>query len=312
MWFKHLHLYRVHDQPNLDEAALEQALSAQLFQPVSKHEAKRTGFSAPGGRNSTRLVHEIAGQRLLRLRRQERVLPTAVVNEEVEERCAEFETANGFAPPRREKQAIKEKVVEELLPRAFTRNTHTDLWWDTQRSLMGIACASRKRGDEVLDLLRQALGSLKVTPVATKVPVGRTLTQWLSDPSTRPDGLTIGDNVELRGEDDGVLRARAIDLESDEIQTALASGRQVSRLALQVEGELSFVLQDDVVLKSLKFDDHLLDEADSDAGDGDSIVRLETEFALMSNALGKLTDALLVWLGGENDVAAAPWDHEAS
>lgn len=309
MWFKHLHLYRVHEQPSLNESELEQALSAQLFQPVGKYEAKRTGFGAPGGRNDTRLVHEIAGQRLLRVRRQERVLPAAVINEEIEERCAEFEAANGFAPPRREKQTLKEKVVEELLPQAFTRNTHTDLWWDTQRSLIGIACASRKRGDEALDLLRQALGSLKVTPVATKVPVARTLTQWLSAPTTRPEALTIGDSVELRGEDDGVLRARAIDLESDEIQTALAAGRQVSRLALHLEGELGFVLQDDLVLKSLKFDDRVLDEADSDAGDGDAIARLETEFALMSNTLGKLTDALLEWLGGETDVAAAPWDH---
>lgn len=311
MWFKHLHLYRLHEAPALSEQQLEDALAAHAFTPVGNHEAKRVGFGMPAGKSGTRLVHEIAGQRLIRLKRQDRILPPAVINEVLEERCADFENSNGFAPPRREKQALKEKIVEELLPQAFTRSSHIDLWWDTRRSLIGIACSSRKRGDEMLDLLRQALGSLKLTPLATRVPVTRTLTTWLSDPASRPQGLEIGENVELRGEDDGVLRARALDPDGDEIQAALHAGRQVSKLALHLEGELAFTLQDDLALKGLKFDDSLIDEADNDTQDGDAIVRMEAEFALMSNTLGKLTDALIEWLGGEPDVAAAPW-HEDS
>ncbi|ANF57559.1 recombination-associated protein RdgC [Halotalea alkalilenta] len=310
MWFKHLHLYRVHDQASLSQQALEDALAVLAFRPVGRFEAKRIGFGAPAGRASERLVHELEGHRLLRLRRQERLLPNAVVAEELEERCEAFEAANGFAPPRREKQALKEKVVEELLPRAFTRSGHIDLWWDTRRSLIGIDCASRKRGEEMIDLLRQALGSLKVTPLSVKRPPAKTLTEWLRKPASRPQDLLLGDAVELRGDDDGVLRARAIDLDGEEIQTALAAGRQVSRLALSLEGQLSFTLQDDLALKSLKFDDQLLDQADDEVRGDDPVERLETEFALMASTLAALSERLIEWLGGEVETGPAPWHQD--
>jgi len=308
MWFKHLHLFRLHQQPTLDTDALEALLGEHRFIPVGKHEARRVGFSAPAGRHSEQLVHEIMGHRLLRLRRQERILPTAVVNDELEERCEAYEAAHGTPPARREKQAMKEKIVEELLPQAFTRHSHVDIWWDIENALIGVANSSRKRCEEVLDLLREALGSLKVTPLATRQPVSRSMTQWLKEPSSRPDNLEIGIDVELRGEDDSVLRARAIDPESDEIQSALASGRLVSKLSLAIDGELTFTLLDDLAIKNIKFDDRLIEDADEDTQDGDALVRMETEFALMSSTLSAFTRQLLTWLGGEATPGSAPWD----
>ena len=131
------------------------------------------------------------------------------------------------------------------------------------------------------------------------------MTQWLSDPDSRPQTLLLGDQVELRAaEDDGVLRARKVDLDSEEIQSLLENGRQASQLSLGSEGQLRVMLHDDLALKSLQFDDALLDEASqSDDGD-DPIVSLETDFALMSQALATFVEQLIEWLGGEADPAA--------
>ncbi|WP_027961467.1 recombination-associated protein RdgC [Halomonas halodenitrificans] len=305
MWFKHLHLYRLHDAPELDAATLEEALTEQAARPLGGQDPRRLGWTFPGGRADTARLHELQGQRLLSALRQERLLPASVVKEEVDERAADVEAREGRKLRRQEKITLKEQVVEELLPRAFVRSQKIDLWWDTRRRLIGINASSRSRAEELLDLLRETLGTLKVTPLATQVMPMRAMTQWLVDPASRPADLVMGDQVELKAKgDDGVLRARQVDLDSDEIQQLLESGRQASKLAVEVEGRLSFVLHDDLALKSLRFGDALIDEANaSDDGD-DALLRLDTDFVLMAQALGENTERLVAWLGGEAGTAS--------
>ncbi|MBB3183204.1 recombination associated protein RdgC [Halomonas fontilapidosi] len=300
MWFKHLHLYRLHDAPELDAASLETALDEQAFRPLGGSEARRLGWSAPAGRAGTQLLHELQGQRLMTALRQERILPASVVREEVEERSEAIEASEGRKLRRQEKLAIKEQVYEELLPRAFVRSQKVDLWWDSRRGLIAVNASSRKRAEELLDLLRETLGSLKVTPLASQTLPMRAMTTWLGDPGSRPADLVLGDQVELKAKgDDGVLRARQVDLDSDEIQQLLESGRQASKLALSIEGRLSFVLHDDLAIKSLRFDDALIDEASQTDDGDDAVVRLETAFILMTQALAENIERLIEWLGGE-------------
>ncbi|MDI4636032.1 MULTISPECIES: recombination-associated protein RdgC [Halomonadaceae] len=305
MWFKHLHLYRLHEAPQIAHDDLDDQLAEQAFRPLGGSEATRLGWRTPGGRASERHLHEIQGHRLLSALRQERVLPASVVREEVEERCADREAAEGRPLPRKEKQTIKEQVYEELLPRAFIKSQKIDLWWDTRRDLIAVNASSRARAEEILDLLRQTLGSLKVTPLATQALPIRAMTAWLKEADTRPTGLILGDQVELKAQgDDGVLRARAVDLDSEEIQTLLEGGRQAHKLAIEVEGQLSLVLHDDLALKSLRFSDALLDEA-SQANDGDdAILRMEADFVLMAQTLADVVERLVGWLDGEAHAAA--------
>ncbi|WP_027966667.1 recombination-associated protein RdgC [Halomonas halocynthiae] len=307
MWFKHLHLYRLHGAPQLDTAAFEEALNAQAFRPLGGSEPRRLGWCPPAGRAGHQLLHELQGQRLMTALRQERLLPAAVVREELEERTSTIETSEGRKLRRQEKLALKEQIYDELLPRAFVRSQKVDLWWDTTRSLIAINTGSRKRAEEVLDLLRETLGSLKVTPLATQTLPIRAMTTWLGDIGSRPQDMVLGDQVELKAKgDEGVLRARQIELDSDEIQQLLESGRQASKLALGLEGRLSFVLHDDLAVKSLRFDDTLIDEASqSDDGD-DALVRLETDFLLMTQALGESIERLVTWLGGEASSQTTP------
>lgn len=306
MWFKHLHLYRVHDTPALDGDTLAAALDEQAFRPLGGVEAKRMGWSAPAGRGSEQRLHEIQGHRLLSALRQERVLPASVVREEVESRANDREVAEGRPLRRQEKQALKEQVYEEFLPRAFVRTQRLDLWWDTQRGLIGVNASSRKRAEDVLDLLRQTLGSLKVTPLATKATPTRAMTEWLSEPAARPALLHLGDQVELKSTsgDESVLRGRQVDLDGEEIQTALSAGRQATRLAFTIDESLSLVLHDDLALKSMRFADSLLDEASQTDDGDDPILRLETDFALMTHVLARTLEQLIDWLGGEATPAA--------
>lgn len=301
MWFKHLHLYRLHDAPELSSDALASALQEHSAKPLGNADARRLGWTAPAGRlGAGQLVHEIQSHRLLSALRQERLLPASVVKEEVDEMVADIEASEGRKVTRKEKTAFKEQVTENLMPRAFVRSQKIDLWWDTRGQLIGINASSRTRAEDILDLLRETLGSLKVTPLSSQTLPMRAMTTWLGDVTSRPADLQLGDQVELKAKgDDGVLRARQVDLDSDEIQQLLESGRQASKLAISLEGRLSFVLHDDLALKSLRFGDALIEEADhADDGD-DALARLETDFILMAQALSTDVPRLLEWLGGE-------------
>ncbi|WP_252109090.1 MULTISPECIES: recombination-associated protein RdgC [unclassified Halomonas] len=303
MWFKHLHLYRLHGTELLSPAQMSELLEEHAIKPLGSADARRLGWTAPAGRlGSSQLLHAVAndGHRLLSALRQERLLPTSVIAEELTERVADIEAAEACKVTRKEKTALKEQITEELLPRAFVRSQKIDLWWDTERQLIGVNTSSRTRAEEVLDLLRETLGSLKVTPLATQTLPVRAMTGWLGNPATRPADMQLGDQVVLKAKgDDGVVRARQLDLDSDEIQQLLESGRQASQLALGIEGQLSFVLHDDLAIKSLRFGDALIEEADhADDGD-DALVRLETDFVLMAGCLRASIERILEWMGGE-------------
>ncbi|WP_110647564.1 recombination-associated protein RdgC [Salinicola peritrichatus] len=301
MFPKAMFFYRIHgDEQAIALEDLEAALAEFAFRPVSPREMRRVGWTTPAGKQSEALSHEIQRHILITMLKQERLLPAAVVNDEVAERAEAREAAEGQPLSRRERQLLKEQVLEELLPQAFTRTKRIDVWWDTANRIIGINAGSRKAAEEALDLLRQSLGSLKVTPLATRTPPARGMTQWLSDPGSRPAILLLGDQVELRAaEDEGIYRARQVDLDSEEMQHLLEGGRQATRLAIGIEGLARFQLYDDLSIKGLKFDDALLDEA-SQADDGDDpAVRLETDFALWSDAMSKVIASLLEWLGGE-------------
>lgn len=301
MWFKHLHLYRIHEQQLLSPEQMAVVLDEHRTKPLGNADARRIGWTAPAGRlGGGQLLHEIQGHRLITALRQERMLPASVIKEEVDEQVAEIEATEGRKVTRKEKTALKEQATEALLPRAFVRSQRIDLWWDTERQLIGVNVSSRTRAEDVLDLLRETLGSLKVTPLSTQTLPIRAMTTWVDDTASRPADLQLGDNVELKAKgDDGVVRARQVDLDSDEMQQLLESGRQASKLALSIEGQLSFILHDDLALKSIRFGDALIEEADhTDDGD-DALARLETDFILMAGSLRTNVERLVEWLGGE-------------
>lgn len=300
MWFRNLRLYRLPAGGSIETSALDAVMQKYSTRPTSDHEAKHLGWTTPGGRKSQLLAHEVQGQHLITMQRQERMLPSSVVKEEVDARAEAVEDAEGRKVSRREKTLLKEQVYEELLPRAFIRTHRIDAWWDMPAGLIAINTTSASRAEELLDLLRATLGGLKVVPLGTQSLPVRVMTEWLQDPGTRPSWLEVGDVVKLQSKgDDGKITARNVDLDSDEIREHLDCGRQAVEMRLKVNEQVSLTLTDDLAVKGLVFSDALIEEADhADDGD-DPVARVEADFILMANALKDAIALLTSGLGGE-------------
>ena len=110
-----------------------------------------------------------------------------------------------------------------------------------------------------------------------------------------PAGFAIGKECELKSADESqaVVRYARHPLLTDEVKAHLAQGKQPTRLALEWDDRVSFVLGDNLQLKKLAFDDKVLEQAKAQgqrADDFDGNVLMVT--AELSPLIGDLIDAL--------------------
>lgn len=298
--FKNARLFRLGSNFTPDAAGLEAQLASRPFRPCGPVETATLGWSAPLGDETAALVHEVGGCLLLCARKQERLLPSAAVAEALEERISEIESGEARDIGRAERRRLKEQVVSEMLPRAFTRSRRTLLYIDTQSGWLVVDAASERQAEDVVSLLRETLGSLPAKPPVPAGPVGDILTGWLLA-GEAPADFVPADACELRDpqESPGVVRCSGQDLGSEEILNHLRAGKRVVKLAMEWDQRLGFLLAEDLSLKRLRLDTALLDELE----DGEDLAaRLDAEFAIMSLQLRDLIARLdtLFGLDGES------------
>lgn len=290
--FKNLRLFKLDDPAAVDLDHLESQLAARCFRPCGPLETATQGWVPPLGEGAKALTHEAGDCLLVCLRRQERLLPAAVVAETLDEKVAEIEDREARTVGRKERRQLRDEVLLDLLPRAFTRSRRACAYLDRQSGWLLVDAASAKAAEDLVDLLRETLGSLPVHPPRPPQPPELLMTQWVTV-GDLPMGLTLGDECELRdaSDDKAVVRCRGHDLACEEIATHLRSGKQVTKLALDWREGLTFILQEDLSLKRLRFADDLLEEGlDGDLEDEEA--RLDAEFILMTGEIRGLLACL--------------------
>jgi recombination associated protein RdgC len=299
MWFKNIRAYRLTQPFNLSAEQLGKQLAERGFVPCAKSQAVALGWVPPLDGESEALVHAAAGRLLLKMKREEKLLPATVVREQLDEKIAAIEAAQSRKVYRKERLNLKDEIVQDCLPRAFSRSSHVHAYIDVRANWIFVDTASAARAEELLKLLRECVGSFPLLlPQVNNAP-NAVMTAWLSHHSL-PDDFELGQECELRdpGEEGGVVRCRGVDLLSEEVETHLSAGKQVARLALRWDERVSLLLAEDLCLRRLKFTDELMKE-NEDIPEADLAARLDADFALMADAITALQQRVLVLFGGE-------------
>ena len=296
-WFKNAMIYRLTKSLDWSEKTLSDALENNQYHPCNQSEMSKFGWSTPL-KGSELLYFTVGKQILLLAQKEEKILPAHVIKRELDARVEKLEQAENRKLKKVEKQTLKDDVVATLLPRAFSKYQQTALWIDAENNLIYVDAASAKRAEDALALLRKSLGSLPVVPLTFANEPSLVMQEWVAKESI-PQWLVSLEEAELRDANNGVIRCKQQALDSDEI-LSLVNSKYVTKLALEWEEHLSFVLNEDCSLKRLKFADHIREKND-DILKEDYAQRFDADFVLMTGILSKLTENLLHDFGGEKE-----------
>jgi recombination associated protein RdgC len=292
---KSFRAYRVSSDWPDGETELADALQKSAFKPCNAFSEQSCGFEPPVETADASLSRRLAGADLMQLRFQSRVLPVAVVQESLAERVSEFSRRTLREPSRKERRELKEEVYAELLPKALLRSDRIRGFYLRELSMLIVATPTEKIAEQFLNSVREALGSLKATPLAFKKPtktllhdifLGRSKAQFqlgrecrMKDPSEKGSAVSWLD----------------MDLADASVRKHISDGLELDRLGLVFDGIARLVLDENIVVRKLRFSGlEALDEIE----DEDPLLRHDAEFTIEAGMVSQLMTALKQSLGG--------------
>jgi len=300
MWFKNLLTYRMTQDVSLTCEALEAALRSKPARKPESQVLQTVGFISPSSKNpEAPLAHKVEGVYLLALRTYDRLLPPSAVADELAEKVEEIETSQARKVYKKEKDQLKDEIIQSMLPRAFIRKKTTYAALDLVNKLIFVNTSSAIAAEALLSTLREVVGSLPVRPVTVKIAPTATFTDWVKN-GQAAENFYVLNNCTLKDpdEDGGEINVKNQDLTSDEIKQLIASGKVVTKISLAYKDLVSFSLNDKLSVQGLRFESLLQEKAVQDGGD-EKDGQFDASFLLMMATLNEVVPQLLTVLGGE-------------
>lgn len=294
-FMKNAMVYRLNRNVPFDAADLQKKMEQFAFTPVGSQDMTKAGWVSPLVADSEMLVHEVSGHLLLKIRRQEKTIPAAYLKEQIAEKVSKLESEQSRKLKKTEKDSIKDEVLHSLLPRAFTKDSFTQIWIDSNSGLIIVDASSARKAEDALALLRKSLGSLPVTPVSYIESVPLTMTAWLKGADSLGD-FSIGSRAVLHGADSEVVTVKDIDLQGEDVMAHIESGMFVNSIDVSWQDKISFRLLGDGAVKQIKMLDIIQDKAAERTGESDSA---ENDFLIFTEEFSAMLSHLSSVMGGE-------------
>lgn len=287
-------VYRLPTDWSASLEQVEQALEKGRFVECGATQMQSIGWVAPRGVQHGVLAESVGGQWILKLMIEKKLVPSAVVKRELEQRVRTIEQETGRKPGKKESRDIKDELLLDLLPKAFTKQETVLVWINPTKQLIVTNAGSQGKADVVMTALVEALPGFAPTLIQTSTSAAASMSQWLAS-GEAPGGFSIDRECELKAADESkatVRYARHL-LDIDEVRSHISAGKQPTRLAMSWNDRVSFMLTDAMQLKKIDFLDVVFEGVahNDDAFDADA--------AIATGELSRLIPDLVDALGGE-------------
>lgn len=296
MWFKNLQIYRLPAGWKPSPEALETQLGRNRFNPCGPMDPQTKGWLPPT--DEPALAHAQGPYLLLSLAVEHKLLPSSVVNQTAQERAEELAVQQGYPVGRKQLKELRERVRDELMPRAFTRRRRTSVWIDTAGGWLVVDASNASKAEEVLEMLGKSLDEFPLTRLNTAMSPVAAITDWLAG-GDAPGAFTIDRDCELKSpvEEKAAVRYVRHTLEGDDVRQHIAAGKLPTRLALTWNDRISLILTEKLEVKRVAFLDVVKEEAEKQAEN--AAEQFEADLALMSGEFSRLLPAIVEALGGK-------------
>lgn len=297
MWFKNLLVYRL-NETKIKADDLEEKLRDNTLQPCGGFEMESRGWVAPRG--GDRFLYSLQRQWLITFGVNQKLLPGSIITQVAKERAEKLAEKQEHPVGRKQMRDIRERVLEELMPKALSRRRTLNTWIDPVNHWLVIDTAADKKADELLESLLGADIELEPKRLECKQSPSAQMTLWLNSGKV-PAPFTIDQDLELKASGDSRAVVRYVNhpLEGKEIREHIAGGKTATRLGMTWKNRVSFVLTDQLQIKRVAFLDILKDETESQAEDADE--QFDIDFTLMTGELAAMLADLVDALGGEKN-----------
>ena len=288
-------IFRLDPAWSMDMAAMESALAAMPFHPCGATQPDSCGWVPPRGEKNGALVESIAGQRILKFQIERKSVPASAINRKLAERMTQIEQNEGRKPGRKEQRELKDEILLELLPHAFPKITQILVWFDLEHARLVLDCSSQGNADKAVTALVQCLPGLMVSQLLCHVAPQAAMTQWLTGDQW-PEPFAAGRHVELRSDDEmkSIVKFDRHHLDDDQMRLHISQGKLPTKLAMDWDGRVSFVLTEGLQLRKIKFLDAVFEgeKAEDEGG-------FDADVAIATGELSALITDLVQALGGE-------------
>jgi recombination associated protein RdgC len=296
--FKHVMIYRIGADWSVPVEQMEEALAALPFEPCGATQEKSVGWVPPRGQAHGALVELVGGQRILRFQIETKAVPGAVIKRHLEERVATIQAKEGRKPGRKESRDLRDEIVHDLLPMAFAKTASIMVWVDLQEGRLILDTSSQTRADEVITALVKGLAGLQLSPFNTQMSPQAAMTAWLTGGTDDwPAHFAPGREVELKSTDEfkSVVKFTRHPIDDEQMKLHIGQGKLPTKLALEWDGRVSFVLTESTVLSKVAFLDGVFEDNASSEDEGG----FDADVAIATGEIGALLNDLTEALGGE-------------
>lgn len=274
---------------------IEAALEKTPWQACSPTQERSIGWVPPRGENHGVFAESIGGHWILRLKTENRKVPTDAIERKVEEKAARIEQETGRKPGKKERKELKEEAKVDLLPHAFSKYGATLVWIDPRARLLVIDTGSQHRADEIATMLVEAFPGLKLSLLDTEDNPVTCMARWLVEQEP-PAEFSVGRECELKACDESkaVVRYGRHPLDTEEVQGHIQGGKMPTKLAMSWNDRVQFMLTDALQIKKIKLQDVVFDGQKNDDED-----TFDADVAITTGELSRMMPALIAALGGE-------------
>lgn len=174
--------------------------------------------------------------------RQERVLPSSVINAESERLFAQYEQREGRKPGKKARAIIKADLIGDMLPKAFIKVSHIAASFTGGRLI--VWTSSMTKADDIVTLFVAATDCnakhMPVTPSLAAIALGR------------HDRLLPGSTAVLKGHEKERVRIKDLSIESHRVQPLIeVDGYDIAELQVYLDHDRC-VLTDKGVVKAIE------------------------------------------------------------
>lgn len=299
MWFKNINAYKI-SEFNVSAEKLQELISVRTFIPCRADEDAQIGWVSPFGDKNQVLVHAASGAFIFCMKTEEKSVPASVVNEKVNEIIDDLKAKDPTIKKVKKdlRQSIVEKVYQELLPHAFGKINRLMAYIDTKENMLIVNTSSQAKAERLIALLKASLSEdVSFTPLMVMDNPSLKMSEWMLEDNT-PSELVIGQKCQLKDqEDSGTIRYTKHCLDDSKLRQYLESGKVVSELEFKIEDKHQFVLNEEFVIKGIKFLDLLKADSKECEADTDE-AQFDADFAIMVGSFRELLSYLIESFGG--------------